>query len=213
VNRPIALVDMEIGNLASVLHALRRINAPAHVLATSQNLCDASAILIPGVGAFGDGMASLTDKGLVEPIRRAAQVGVPVFGICLGMQLLAEQSEEFGAHKGLGLIAGEVRRLDPKGTSFRVPNVGWCDVAATRSSVLFPECEGCCCYHVHSYHFVPSDPGVTVATIDFAGTPHVVAVECGNLFGVQFHPEKSQSDGLQVLANFFAALPQMRRPR
>jgi glutamine amidotransferase len=148
----------------------------------------------------------LRKNGFIEPIRDAAASGVPVFGICLGMQLLADRSEEFGMHAGLGLIRGEVKRLTPRDAAFRVPNTGWCDVRATRESTLFPHAKAGCYYHVHSYHFVPSDPAATAATIDYAGDDVVVAVEQDNLYGVQFHPEKSQDDGLQVLSNFFASL-------
>jgi len=208
----IVIVDLEISNLASVLQALRQIGAPPHAFATAQNIEFADAILLPGVGAFGDGMGSLRQKQLIDPIKRAAGRGTPIFGICLGMQLLAEHSEEFGSHEGLGLIKGEVVRLRPSEPEFRVPNIGWCDVEAVRPSVFFPNSAAGCYYHVHSYHLVPKDRAVAVGIIDYAGSQHVVALDTGNLFGVQFHPEKSQDDGLRVLANFFAALPHMQRP-
>ena len=207
----IVIVDMQISNLASVLQALQQIGAPPHVFATPENIRSARAILLPGVGAFGDGMASLQQKQLVDPIRQAAKRGTPVLGICLGMQLLAHHSEEFGLHAGLGLIEGHVTRLQPGGAGFRVPNIGWCDVTATRPSTLFPNSSAGCYYHVHSYHFVPRDKSVATGTIDYSDAPHVVAIEAGNLFGVQFHPEKSQDDGLRVLASFFSALPRLQR--
>jgi imidazole glycerol-phosphate synthase subunit HisH len=207
----IVIVDMQISNLASVLQALQQIGAPSHGLATPENIPTADAILLPGVGAFGDGMAGLRQKKLDEPIRQAARRGTPIFGICLGMQLLAQHSEEFGLHSGLGLLEGHVTRLKPTEKEFRVPNIGWCDVTATRPSTLFPKAAAGCYYHVHSYHLVPRDKSVATGTIDYSGTPHVVAVEAGNLFGVQFHPEKSQDDGLRVLASFFSALPGLRR--
>ena len=208
----IVIVDLQISNLASVLQALQQIGAPSHVFATPETIRSASAILLPGVGAFGDGMASLSQKQLIEPIKQAAGRGTPVFGICLGMQLLAQHSEEFGLHAGLGLLEGHVTRLKPNGADFRVPNIGWCDVTATRQSTLFPNAKAGCYYHVHSYHFVPKLKSMTTGTIDYSGTPHVVAVEAGNLFGVQFHPEKSQDDGLRVLASFFSTLPKLQRP-
>jgi glutamine amidotransferase len=206
VSARIVIVDMQISNLASVLHALDRVNAPDLELATRANIETAAAVLLPGVGAFKDGMASLREKGLIESIRAAAAREVPIFGICLGMQLLADRSEEFGVHEGLGLVKGEVKRLAPRDPAFRVPNIGWCDVEATRASTLFPQGQAGCYYHVHSYHFVPADPGAAAATMQFAGEDVVVAIEQGNLYGVQFHPEKSQDDGLGVLSNFFAAL-------
>ena len=203
------LVDMQISNLASVRQALKRIGVPELARATPDNLANAEAVLLPGVGAFGDGMASLREQGLVEPIRRAAKAGVPVFGICLGMQLLADESEEFGQHQGLGLLPGRVRKL-PAAPGFRVPNIGWCDVTATPASRLFPKGGGTC-YHVHSFHLEPKDASVVSATIDFAGRKVAVAVEAGNLLGAQFHPEKSQDDGLGVLAAFFDWLRNRRQ--
>ena len=199
------LVDMGISNLGSVRQALRRVEAPPMTDATPAAVDGARAILLPGVGAFGDGIASLRSQGLVDPIRRAAARGVPVFGICLGMQLLAEESEEFGRHEGLGLLPGRVRRLQADREGFRVPNIGWCDVTPTRKGRLFPNGGGSC-YHVHSFHFEPRDPSVVAATIEFSGRSVAVAIEHGNLYGVQFHPEKSQDDGLGVLAAFFEGL-------
>jgi glutamine amidotransferase len=209
----IAIVDMRVSNLASVLQALAQIKAPAHRFATPENIEDASAIVLPGVGAFGDGMTRLTELGLVEPLRRAARAGVPFLGICLGMQLMADRSEEFGLHEGLGLVPGEVKKLVSNGPESRVPNIGWCDVTTRQPSVFFPTPGQRCLYHIHSYHIVPADNGIVTGTIDFAGSPHVVTIEAGNLFGVQFHPEKSQADGLDVLANFFAVLPRLQAGR
>ena len=203
------LVDMQISNLASVRQALKRIGVPELPRAARDNVAGADAVLLPGVGAFGDGMASLREQGLLEPIRRAARAGVPVFGICLGMQLLADESEEFGKHEGLGLVPGRVRML-PAVPGFRVPNIGWCDVTAKPASRLFPSGSGTC-YYVHSFHLEPKDPAVVSATIDFGGKKVAVAIEAGNLFGAQFHPEKSQDDGLGVLAAFFDWLGTRRR--
>lgn len=205
----ITIVDMGISNIASVLQALRQVGAPQHRFATPSNLLDASAIILPGVGAFGDGMSSLRKAGLVEPLRRAAQAKVPFLGICLGMQLMADHSEEFGSHNGLGLIAGDVKRLAADGAGSRVPNIGWCDVTPPRASVLFPDSAPRCMYHIHSYHLVPKDEGIVTGTISFANRPVVVAIEQQNLFGVQFHTEKSQADGLEVLARFVQSLPRL----
>jgi glutamine amidotransferase len=202
----IALVDLRISNIGSVRHAIARAGCPAPVAATPETLQRASAVLLPGVGAFGDGMTSLRDQGLVEPIREAAKRGVPVFGICLGMQLLASESEEHGLHQGLGLMPGRVVRLSATETGFRVPNIGWCDARASRPSVLFDSAAGGCFYHVHSFHLVPKEGASVAATINYSGRDVVVAVERENLFGVQFHPEKSQDDGLELLARFFQHL-------
>lgn len=207
----IAVVDLGISNLGSVLRALERVGAPPHELATPENVSTTAAVLLPGVGAFADGMQSLRRQRLIDPIQRAAAAGTPVFGICLGMQLLAERSDEFGSHEGLGLIKGVVRRLEPRQGNYRVPNIGWFDVTPTHGGVLYPAGAGGCCYHVHSYHLQPAERSVVAATIDYAGEAIVVAVERANLFGVQFHPEKSQDDGLAVLSAFCSALPRLQR--
>ena len=199
----IALVDLRISNIGSVRHALARPGGPVTEVATVETISRASAVVIPGVGSFGDGMASLRQQGLIEPIQYAARSGVPIFGICLGMQLLAAESEEHGLHEGLGLIEGRVIRLAPSQPGFRVPNIGWCDVLVTRPGLLFESSAGGCFYHVHSFHLVPKDETAIAATIDYGGQQVAVAVEQRNILGVQFHPEKSQDDGLDLLARFF----------
>jgi glutamine amidotransferase len=198
----IALVDLRISNIGSVRHALARAGFQDTVEATAASVPRASAVIIPGVGSFGDGMAGLREQGLAEPIRHAARAGVPLLGICLGMQMLASESDEHGHHEGLGLIEGRVVTLAPTDPRFRVPNIGWCDVRSLRSGVLFGDRAGGCFYHVHSYHLVPKDRGVVAATIHYSGQEVTVAVEHQNIFGVQFHPEKSQDDGLDLLARF-----------
>lgn len=199
----IALVDLEISNLGSVLEALRHVGAPQTHRATAGNVCDAAAVLLPGVGAFGDGMSSLREQELEEPIRDAASRGTPVLGICLGMQLLADTSEEHGAHRGLGLIPGHVVRLEPTQSGFRVPNIGWCDVKPTRDGILFEANAAGCYYHVHSFHLKTEDPRDVAASMEYSGQFVTSAVERGNVMGVQFHPEKSQDDGLRLLDRFF----------
>ena len=207
----IAVIDMGISNIASVMRALERVDAPLVEKATAANLDDAAAVLLPGVGAFGDGMASLAQQGLIEPLQRIAKAGTPILGICLGMQLLAETSEEHGHHAGLGLVGGRVVRLEATRAEERVPNIGWSDVTPTRRSPLFPTGKGGTFYHVHSFRLAPTDPSLVAATIEFSGMQIPVAVEHGNLFGVQFHAEKSQDDGLDLLAAFLAHLRRLGR--
>jgi imidazole glycerol-phosphate synthase subunit HisH len=202
----IAVIDMGISNLASVVRALERVGAPLTEKATPADLARAAAVILPGVGAFGDGMASLAAQGLVEPLRAVAKAGTPILGICLGMQLLVESSDEHGHHAGLGLVRGRVIRLHATHPGDRVPNIGWCDVQPTRVSTLFPAGTGGTFYHVHSFRLEPADPGIVAATIDFSGDRIPVAIEQNNLFGVQFHAEKSQDDGLDLLAAFLAHL-------
>jgi glutamine amidotransferase len=207
----IAIIDMGISNIGSLMRALERVGAPLAERATATNLIGATAVLLPGVGAFGDGMASLAQQGLTAPLRQAAAMGTPIFGICLGMQLLAESSEEHGNHAGLGLIRGRVVRLQTTQPGDRVPNIGWSDVTPTRKSTLFSNGAGGSFYHVHSFRLAPTDPSVVAATISFSGESIPVAVEQGNLFGVQFHTEKSQDGGLDLLAAFLAHLRRLGR--
>jgi imidazole glycerol-phosphate synthase subunit HisH len=198
----ITIIQSAIANLGSVEAALRRVGVAANVTGDPNAIGAARALLLPGVGAFGDGMADLRRRGLVGPIRAAAAAGTPILGICLGMQLLAEESEEFGRHEGLGLIRGRVIRMTP-GPGEHVPNIGWCDLTPTRASTLYADVKpGTAFYFVHSYHLVCADPIDETATIAFGGAPVAVAVERGNIFGAQFHPEKSQDAGLSVLATF-----------
>jgi glutamine amidotransferase len=204
----LAVVDLNIGNIGSLMRALELTGSRATLTSDPFDVASASAIILPGVGAFGAAMQSLHDRKLVDPLRAAAAAGVPLLGICLGMQLLAGESEEYGRHEGLGLIPGRVRRLNPTRADLRVPNIGWVDVVPSRASILFGEGSGCF-YHVHSYHVLPDDPSDITATIRYGDQAICVAVERRNIYGVQFHPEKSQDDGLALLGRFANHLKQM----
>lgn len=200
----ITVIDSGICNLASVTTALDRVGARWTVGGTPEEVGAAAALLLPGVGAFADGMDSLRQRGLVEPIRAHATSGRPILGICLGMQMLADYSEEFGNHEGLGLISGRVRRL-PSVPGFRVPNIGWCDVHVPPGARLLDdqgdEAERTF-YFVHSYCLDCADPADASGWLDIAGNRLAIAVERGMIFGAQFHPEKSQDAGLKMLARF-----------
>jgi glutamine amidotransferase len=201
----IAIVASGVANLGSVETAFRRIGAAAQVVADGASVRRADAVLLPGVGAFADAMAALKRRGLVEPIRAAAAEGVPVMGICLGMQLLAEESEEFGCHEGLGLIPGRVVRLNPGRAGERTPNIGWCDVIPAPRAMLYRDvAAGTAFYFAHSYVLACRDQEDIAATIRFGGHPVAAAIERDNIHGAQFHPEKSQDGGLAVLAAFAA---------
>jgi glutamine amidotransferase len=204
----LVMVDTEASNLESVLGALRRIGVSVSVARSADGIESASAIILPGVGAFAQGMGSLRERGLVDVLRRRIQKDkIPTLGICLGMQLLAESSEEHGQLEGLGVLKGRVVRLQPGGKEFRVPNIGWCDTRPTKPSALFPDATDVrSFYYIHSYHFECDDESAVAATIDFGGRPITVAVAQGNIFGVQFHPEKSQGSGLDLLDRFFRKL-------
>lgn len=198
----IGVIDLGISNIGSVMRAFQRLGSPPALLRDAQAVAGAQAIVLPGVGAFGDGMAALRAKGMVEPLREAARAGTPILGFCLGMQLLAEGSDEYGDHDGLGLIPGRVVRLKPAPDE-RVPNIGWCDVVPREGARLFHDVrEGTSFYFVHSYHLRCADPRHVAATIALGSGPITVAVEHGNIFGLQCHPEKSQDAGLAVLDAF-----------
>lgn len=198
----ITIVDSGIANVGSVLAAFGRIGATARITRAAADVIGASALVLPGVGAFNDGMDSLRAHGLVEPIRRKAAAGTPLLGICLGMQLLADVSEEFGEHEGLGLVPGRVVRLTPRSAAERVPNIGWCDVRPAAATRLFDRVEPGACYFVHSYHLRCAEPRDEAASIEFGGGQVTAAIERGTVYGTQFHPEKSQDIGLAVLHNY-----------
>jgi len=200
----ITVIDSGICNLASVTTALERIGVRWSLGNTPEDIGAAVALILPGVGAFADGMQSLRLRGLVEPIRSYAASGRPILGICLGMQMLADQSEEFGNHEGLGLISGQVRRL-PSLPGFRVPNIGWCNVHVTPGARLLDnqkEETSRTFYFVHSYYYECANPDDASAWLEIGRNRFAVALERNMIFGTQFHPEKSQEAGLEVLARF-----------
>ena len=200
----ITIIDSGICNIGSLLIALDRVGARYLVTTEVERVAAASTLLLPGVGAFADGMEALRRHALVEPIRAHAAAGKPLLGICLGMQLLADGSDEFGTYEGLGLIPGWVRRL-PSAPGLRVPNIGWYGVQVTDGARLFTglEANGSF-YFVHSYAVECIDADNNVGSIDFGDRKLTVACQRGNIFGAQFHPEKSQDAGLAFLANFAA---------
>jgi glutamine amidotransferase len=199
----ITIIDSGIANIGSILTACQRIGVQAMVTTEPDIISVARALILPGVGAFADAMNIIRRRGLVQPIRDVAAAGIPILGICLGMQLLSESSEEFGEYEGIGLIPGRVKRLQPAHSSERVPNIGWCDVTKAPNSALFASIDNRSpFYFVHSYAFNCTDPDDCIGSISFGATPVCAAIEHNNIFGVQFHPEKSQDVGLQLLSNF-----------
>lgn len=202
----IGLIDSGICNLASVIKAFKAIGTPVCQINRPEQLASVVAVVLPGVGAFGDGMESLRSRGLIDPLKRAVLNGTPLLGICLGMQMLLDESEEHGHHLGLGLISGSVVRLNADRPGFRVPNIGWCDVTPRHTGVMFPEgTKASTYYFVHSYH-VDTLPDYIAATTDFSGHQIAAALEKENISGVQFHPEKSQDAGLDLLARWVGNL-------
>lgn len=204
----IAILDLGISNIGSLNQAFQQVGLAGKLTRSAADIRAARAVILPGVGAYRDAMACLRDNGLVDDLRQAAASGKPFLGICLGMQLLANRSEEHGRHEGLGIIPGEIKRL-PETARVRVPNIGWCDVTPAKAGILFPAgTEPRSFYFVHSYHFVPEKKGDIAATIAAGSDSFAAAVEAGNVFGVQFHPEKSQDAGLDLLSRYVSYLRQ-----
>lgn len=198
----LAVIDYGAGNLRSVLHALKYLGATnINLVQNSDNLKGATKVILPGVGAFGAGMQALHQKNLVTPLQNIILQGIPYLGICLGMQFLFEESDEMGKHQGLGILEGHVTRFAPQ-QNYKVPHMGWNQLRFSRKIGLFDNVlEGSYAYFVHSYYCVPKHADDTVITVDYP-EPFTAAVQRDNVFGVQFHPEKSQQVGLQILKNF-----------
>lgn len=198
----LAVIDYGAGNLRSVMHALKHLEVPDIVLVQKpEELEGADKIILPGVGAFGAGMAQLHQQQLVEPIKAALASGIPYLGICVGMQMLFEIGEEMGEHEGLGILPGKVIRF-PKFADLKVPHMGWNTLQATRDSALLQNLpDPAYAYFVHSYYCDPVEKDDVLVTVDY-GLPFTAAVQRDHIYGVQFHPEKSQQTGLQLLQNF-----------
>jgi len=196
----VAIVDYGMGNRRSVEKALEHVGAKAFVSADHDELRGADGLVLPGVGAFPAAMRTIAEVGLDELLRELADAGMPLFGSCMGMQLLFEHSEEHGGADGLGLLAGEVRRLNAPGLP--LPHIGWSEIDWLRSSPLREGVrEPTFLYHVHSFVVEPANQSVVLGTAQYGETfPAVVAQ--GNVFGAQSHPEKSSTHGLALLANF-----------
>lgn len=210
----VALVDYGAGNLRSASRALQAAGATPHLATGPEGLRGAEAIVVPGVGAFAPAMARLTAADLVAPLREAASAGIPLVGICLGMQLLFEESDEGGRDEGvraegLGVIAGRVRRLAP---GVKVPHMGWNTLEIRRSDPLFYGLpKPAHVYFVHSYVVAPADANVVVAETVY-GERFPAVVRHGRVWGTQFHPEKSSLVGARFLRNLLALVASERRP-
>jgi imidazole glycerol-phosphate synthase subunit HisH len=191
-----------MGNLRSVQKAFERVGATAIITTDPEVIETASAAVLPGVGAFGDAMANLHATGLTSAIHRIIDKGRPFLGICLGQQLLFESSEEMGQYAGLGVFKGRVVRFP--NTEFKVPHVGWNEIHIQKASpILNGVADGSFAYFVHSFLTIPDDPTTILAKTDY-GFDFASVIGHGHVFGIQFHPEKSQVIGLRILQNFAA---------
>ncbi len=201
----IAIVDVCSGNLRSVQRALLQVGGDVVVTRDPDVVRRAGKIVVPGQGAFGVFMRGLGSRGLGEALREAIASGRPYLGICLGLQVLFEDSEEQGVTAGLGVLRGHVVRLDPGDPRLKVPHMGWNRIEARRPDPLLAGIEdGAHFYFVHSFHAVPADRGVLTLEAQH-GVRITAAIRKDNVFGCQFHPEKSQAAGLRLLRNFVEA--------
>lgn len=198
----VLIVDYGLGNLRSVRRALEECGATVKVSARPEDLADCSRAVLPGVGSFADGMRNLNERGFGEALPRAAAAGLPVLGICLGMQLLADHGTEGGGSPGLALVPGQVIRFQPAAQDVRIPHVGWNEIEIQRPHPLFSNIANHSdFYFVHSYYFVPASAESILATTPYCGG-FASVVTHQSVIGVQFHPEKSSKLGFRMLRNF-----------
>lgn len=206
----ITVIDYGVGNLYNVRRAVEVCGGKnIRISDQSQDLQEADRIILPGVGAFKDGMQGLHDRDLIKPLLDAAMSGKAILGICLGMQLLATSSEEFGFHEGLSLIPGKVRlipKISADGKPIKIPFTGWSPLTINNHKASNETClknsNGQAVYLVHSYQFIPENPANILATYELGGQQITAAIHNRNITGVQFHPEKSASHGLSIIKKF-----------
>lgn len=198
----VVIVDTGVANRHSIRNALEFIGCDVEMTADADRIREAEKLIFPGVGAFEFGMSNLRSRRLIDVLReQVVGRGKPILGICLGMQMMAEVGEEDGMFEGLGWVPGHVRRVEPKGVDFKVPHIGFNSVNWKEGSRLFAGLrQPADFYFVHSY-YLDTEPEFVIGTADYGG-PFTVAIERDNIFGVQFHPEKSQAAGLHLLRNF-----------
>jgi glutamine amidotransferase len=196
----IAVINYGLGNLHSVQKAIAFVGGQAELTDDPDTILQAEKVVLPGVGAFADGMKGLISRQLVPPLKETIQAGKPLLGICLGMQLFFEESEENGRHKGLGLLKGKVKAFDHPG--IKIPQIGWNQLEFSKNSHLMKEIQrGSYVYFNHGYYCQPEDKSDIITTTDY-GIQFASSVQHKNIFGVQFHPEKSQKIGLKIIQNF-----------
>ncbi|MDO8468832.1 MAG: imidazole glycerol phosphate synthase subunit HisH [Candidatus Peribacter sp.] len=201
----VAIIDYGVGNLTSVANAVSRLQVEVRISADPLELKNATHIILPGVGSFGEGMKGLAERGFIPALQEEVRTKKkPLLGICLGMQLLATEGFEHGHHQGLGFIPGSVRMIDTTQSGLRLPHIGWNDVAVSdRHPIARGFTHMPIFYFVHSFHLVPEQADVIAGTCEY-GERIVALVQSANVCGAQFHPEKSHDDGLRIFQNFLA---------
>lgn len=197
----IVIVDYGVGNFRNVQKAFEAIGANAEISDSVEAVTQAEAVVLPGVGAFGDAMRHLVERGLDQPVLATARAGKPLLGICVGLQLLFDESEEMGHHRGLRILPGQVIRF-PEGAGLTVPHMGWNQIQPERDHPLLRRINsGDFAYFAHSYYAIPTNSAHIIACTDYGQSfPSIVGHD--NVCAIQFHPEKSQQVGLQILKNF-----------
>ena len=199
----IAIIDYGLGNLFSVLGAVRKVGYDAIITNDLYEIDSADKLILPGVGAFGDGINNMKNLGLIKPLDILVnKKKKPILAICLGFQLLSKESYEFGFHKGLGWVDASVKKLETKNKKMRIPHVGWNELLQNKDSILWEGIsENALVYYVHSYHMQCTNENIIIGRCKY-GDELVAAIEYENIYGTQFHPEKSQFFGLKILKNF-----------
>lgn len=196
----IAVIDYGAGNLHSVKNALDFLGTDCKITGSAEEILTADKVILPGVGAFGDAMASLNKSGLAEVVRKIAENNTPLLGICLGLQLMFEESEEAPGVKGLGLFKGKIVKIPDRG--LKIPHMGWNSITVTKDSKILGKAgSGPFVYFVHSYYLKAGDSDIVSAYTEY-GEKLDIAVEDGNIFATQFHPEKSGDAGMRILKKF-----------
>ena len=207
----ITVIDYGASNLLNVVRALEHFDAKVIIADQPEAIANADRLILPGVGAFADGMTSLREKSLIEPLKALCQKGNPFLGICLGMQMMLDSSEEFGHHKGLGLIAGQVIEIPAQGTNgepHKIPHIGWNELICSEEhgswdgTIFSKLTPGNSMYFVHSFMANPSDERHRMANCDYDGQSICAAIHSENMIGCQFHPEKSGELGLTIIKEF-----------
>lgn len=195
----IAIIDYGMGNLRSVQKGFEKVGFDAQITSDPEAVRKVEKVVLPGVGAFGDAMENLRNAGMIDVIKDTVKAGKPFLGICLGLHLLFDSSTEFGFHEGLGIIPGQVKLLPP---GLKVPHMGWNQIELQKSDPLLKDIpDDSAFYFVHSYYVEPDDPADITTLTDY-GIKFTSIASRDNIFGIQFHPEKSSSLGLRILKNF-----------
>lgn len=198
----IAIIDYGIGNLGSVKNALDYLGFDNVITSDKNQILSADKVILPGVGAFGDAIDTFRARGFEPVLNEFIKTGKPVLGICVGMQMLFEYSNEFGRHKGLGIMKGEIIKFnESKDNSYKIPQMGWNQIEVVDDNPLLKGLNGKDVYFVHSYHLIGNDENI-IAYTEYAGVKYGSAVKKNNVYACQFHPEKSGETGLQILRNF-----------